>query len=68
MVRSATAKLPAPVLLIAGELDPGLPPECAEEYAALFGNARLAVAPRGGHFPWLDDPEWFVRTVSDFLR
>jgi pimeloyl-ACP methyl ester carboxylesterase len=68
MVRSAVANLPAPVLLIAGEYDPGLPPDRAGEYAALFRDARLAVAPRSGHFPWLDEPEWFVRTVTDFLR
>jgi pimeloyl-ACP methyl ester carboxylesterase len=67
-VRSALADLPAPVLVIAGEYDPGLPPERAGEYAKLFAHGQLAVAPHAGHFPWLDDPDWFVRTVAGFLR
>jgi pimeloyl-ACP methyl ester carboxylesterase len=66
-VRAAVARLTAPVLLVAGEYDVGLPPKHATAYAGLFPNAQLAMLPRGGHFPWLDDPEWFVRTVTGFL-
>jgi pimeloyl-ACP methyl ester carboxylesterase len=66
--RAELSRLTAPVLLLAGEYDVGLPPKCAAEYTALFPSARLAVQPRGGHFPWLDDPAWFVPTVAAFLR
>jgi len=66
--RSALARLRARVLLIAGECDVALPPKRAAEYAALFGQAELAVQPGGGHYPWLDNPEWFVQTVTEFLR
>jgi len=66
-VRSAIASLPARVLLLAGEYDPALPPKRAGEYAELFANAELVVQPGAGHSPWLDDPERFARTVSDFL-
>jgi pimeloyl-ACP methyl ester carboxylesterase len=66
-VRSALLALPAAVLLIAGEYDPGLPPERAAEYAQLFPHGQLEVQPGGGHFPWLDDPQRFVRTVASFL-
>jgi pimeloyl-ACP methyl ester carboxylesterase len=66
--RSALANFQAPVLVIAGGYDVALPPECAAEYAGLFGQAELAVQPGGGHSPWLDDPEWFVRTLTRFLR
>lgn len=66
--RSALASLRARVFLIAGEYDVALPPKCAAEYAGLFGQAELAAQPGGGHFPWLDDPEWFVQTLTDFLR
>jgi hypothetical protein len=38
------------------------------EYAALFPQAEMAVQPAGGHFPWLDNPEWFVHTLAGFLR
>jgi pimeloyl-ACP methyl ester carboxylesterase len=66
--RSALARLVAPVLLVAGEYDVGLPPSCAAEYAGLFGQAAMVVQPGGGHTPWLDDPESFVRTLAEFLR
>jgi pimeloyl-ACP methyl ester carboxylesterase len=66
--RSALAQLGAPVLVVAGEYDVALPPKCAAEYAGLFPQAELAVQPGGGHFPWLDDPRWFVQTLAGFLR
>lgn len=65
--RDALAGLDAPVLLVAGEYDVGLPPKRAAEYAALFPAAELVVQPGSGHFPWLDDPKWLERTVTDFL-
>ncbi|MBT2490928.1 alpha/beta hydrolase [Streptomyces sp. ISL-96] len=65
--RTALAALAAPVLVLAGERD-GVPtPERAAEMAALFPDAELAVQPGGGHFPWLDDPGWFARTVGAFF-
>jgi pimeloyl-ACP methyl ester carboxylesterase len=67
-VRSALAHLRAPVLLVAGEYDVALPPKRAAEYAGLFPQAELAVQPGGGHFPWLDDPDWFVQTLAGFWR
>ncbi|MDI6102271.1 alpha/beta hydrolase [Actinoplanes sp. NEAU-A12] len=67
-VRAALAGLTAPVLLVSGELDIQLPPEHAGEYAGLFPRAELAVLPGGGHYAWLDDPGWLVRTVTAFLR
>jgi pimeloyl-ACP methyl ester carboxylesterase len=66
--RAALARLRAPVLLVAGEYDVALPPKCAAAYAGLFGQAELAVQPGGGHYPWLDDPEWLVRTLVGFFR
>ena len=65
---AALAPLGAPVLVVAREYDVALPPKCAAEYAGLFGQAELAVQPGGGHFPWLDDPEWLVQTLAGFLR
>ncbi|WP_338681898.1 alpha/beta hydrolase [Streptomyces acidiscabies] len=60
----ALAGLGAPVLVLAGELDPAL----AERTAALFPYAEVAVQPGAGHYPWLDDPHGFVRRVNTFLR
>jgi pimeloyl-ACP methyl ester carboxylesterase len=39
----------------------------AAEYAGLFEHAELPVQPGAGHFPWLDDPAWFTRTLAAFL-
>ena len=64
-VRSALIHVQADTLIVAGEYDVGLPPKRAAEYADLFLRAELAVRPGSGHFPWLDDPEWFGRTVAD---
>ena len=66
--KAALARLHRPVLLFTGEYDVALPPKCTAEYAGLFPQADLAVQPGGGHFPWLDDPEWFLRTLAGFLR
>jgi proline-specific peptidase len=66
--RSALARLRAQVLLIAGEYDVALPPKRAAEYAGLFPQAELTVQPRGGHFPWLDNPERFVKALTRYLR
>jgi pimeloyl-ACP methyl ester carboxylesterase len=62
--RSALTRLQIPVLLIAGGYDVGLPPEPAAEYARLFPQGELAVLAGGGHYPWLDNPDWFVRTLT----
>lgn len=66
-VRSALAQLDAAVLVVAGQFDVALPPARAAEYAELFPQGRLFVAPRAGHSPWLDDPGRFVDEVAGFL-
>ncbi|MGP8303887.1 alpha/beta fold hydrolase [Streptomyces inhibens] len=66
--RAAIAALRAPVLVLAGELDGGPRPRIAAAAAQLFPQAELTVQPGGGHYPWLDDPEHFTRTVGTFLR
>jgi pimeloyl-ACP methyl ester carboxylesterase len=65
--RSGLARLAAPVLLLTGEYDVALPPPCATSYAGLFDGAELAVQPGAGHYPWLDDPQWFVQAMARFL-
>lgn len=61
------AALAVPVLLVAGEYD--IWPTCTavRGLTALFGQADLAVLPRAGHFPWVDDPASFVAIVHEFL-
>ncbi|CAM5266371.1 alpha/beta fold hydrolase [Streptomyces griseomycini] len=65
--RAALARLTAPVLVLAGELDGGPAPDLARRAADAFPAAELAVQPGAGHYPWLDDPEWFAGRVGEFL-
>ena len=65
--RTTAASWDVRVLVLAGELDSGPLPRVGAQIAELFAEAEVAVLPGGGHFPWLDDPEFFTRTVGDFL-
>jgi pimeloyl-ACP methyl ester carboxylesterase len=65
--RAGLAKVDAPVLLLAGDLDWIIDPVAATEFAGLFPNARLVVQPGASHYPWLDNPAGFVTSVAKFL-
>jgi proline iminopeptidase len=65
--RVAAAAFGSPVLVLAGGVDLPWPPSVVGELAALFPAARFVVQPGAGHYPWLDDPEWFVSVVTAFL-
>ncbi|MEU9314769.1 alpha/beta hydrolase [Streptomyces sp. NPDC048295] len=64
---AALAAFTAPVLVLAGEYDGGPTPDRAAELVALFPNAEFVVQRGAAHFPWLDGPGAFVRTVQAFL-
>lgn len=65
--RDALARVKAPVLVLAGGLDGGSRPALARRAAEAFPAAEFAVQSGAGHYPWLDDPEWFVRRVATFF-
>ncbi|MPY34746.1 alpha/beta hydrolase [Streptomyces adustus] len=65
--RRALGRVAASVLVLAGEVDGGPCPELARETAEAFVDAEFAVQPGAGHYPWLDDPEWFTGRVTEFL-
>ncbi|MEV6176876.1 alpha/beta hydrolase [Streptomyces sp. NPDC052015] len=66
-LRPAPARVTAPVLVLAGEADGGPRPELARVVADAFPNPEFVVQPGAGHYPWLDDPKWFVRRTVAFL-
>ncbi len=66
--RSALARFASPVLLLAGEVDPGAPPATVAEFAGVFPHAEFVVQPGAGHHPWLDDPERFAAATAGFLE
>ncbi len=65
--RAALARVTAPVLVLAGEVDGGPCPDLARRSAAVLPHAETVVQPGAGHYPWLDDPEWFVQRITAFL-
>ncbi|MFE4720001.1 alpha/beta fold hydrolase, partial [Streptomyces sp. NPDC056728] len=65
--RAALAGWDARVLVLAGERDGGPRPRVAAAVAELLPHAELAVQEGAGHFPWVDDPDRFTRTVASFL-
>ena len=65
--RAALAGWDARVLVLAGERDGGPLPRVAAAVAELLPHAELAVQEGAGHFPWVDDPDRFTRTVASFL-
>ncbi|MFC6022728.1 alpha/beta fold hydrolase [Plantactinospora solaniradicis] len=66
-VRTALTGLGAPVLIVAGALDPAPTPEAAQALAALFPKAEVAIQDGASHSPWVDDRSRFVKTVLTFL-
>jgi len=66
--RTALTPFESPVLVLAGEVDLGAPPRVMAQFAALFANAELVIQPGAGHFPWLDDADWFVGVTVAFLQ
>jgi proline iminopeptidase len=65
--RAAAAVFGSPILVLAGGVDLSWPPLVVKELAALFPAAQFVVQPGAGHYPWLDDPEWFVSALTGFL-
>ncbi len=57
-----------PTLIVWGDQDREVPRSAMEIMAARIPRARLVVFEGAGHFPFLDMPEPFCRTVSEFLR
>jgi pimeloyl-ACP methyl ester carboxylesterase len=66
--RGALPNLAAPVLLVYGEQDQEVPLAVAHAaMSELPEGAQLLVMPGAGHFPFQDDPEGFVASLSGFL-
>ncbi|NGO76550.1 alpha/beta fold hydrolase [Streptomyces sp. YC504] len=65
--RGALAALDADVLVLSGELDGGPRPQVAGELEKVLPGAQFDVQSGAGHFPWLDDPGAFRRTVAAFF-
>lgn len=67
VTRAGLAAFGSPVLVLAAGADPQWPPRVVSELAAAFPAAQFVIQPDAGHYPWLDDPQRFVATVTEFL-
>ncbi|KIF67334.1 hypothetical protein HY68_35495 [Streptomyces sp. AcH 505] len=65
--RAVLADLEAPVLVLSGALDGSPRPDSAAEVAGLFPHGEHIVQADAAHNPWVDGPDDFVRTVTEFL-
>jgi 3-oxoadipate enol-lactonase len=64
---AALARIAAPTLVVAGELDPGTPVSMARVMAEGIPGARLAVIPGASHLSVVEKPAEFAALVADFL-
>lgn len=59
--------LDVPALVVHGAADAVFGVGLSERLVAQLPNATLAVHPKAGHAPFLEDPEWFNAALLDFL-
>lgn len=57
----------APTLILWGDRDQEVPRSAMEIMATKIPQSRLVVFPGAGHFPFLDAPEEFAKTLKEFL-
>jgi pimeloyl-ACP methyl ester carboxylesterase len=66
-IKAGLATLESPVLVVAGELDPGPTPQMAARVVEMVRRGNLVIQPKAGHYPWVDDPQAFAETIRHFL-
>ena len=64
---TAFARLTMPVLVVVGGQDRAVGGPPMRDLAKRVPNGRLVELPKGGHFPYLEEPEAFARAVTGFL-
>jgi proline iminopeptidase len=65
-VRAALRGFEGPALIVNGHQDP-IPEGIAYEIHAALKNSQLVFLNKCGHFPWLEQPAEFLKTVREFL-
>jgi 3-oxoadipate enol-lactonase len=61
------SSIAVPVLVIAGELDQGTPPEMARVLAAAIPGARLEILAQASHLSYVEQPQAFSHAVNFFI-
>lgn len=66
--REDLTRITLPTLVVCGEEDVITPPAESRALAAGIPNALLALVPKAGHFPMLEQPEHFNNKLRDFME
>ena len=64
--RAPAVRPPVPLLVLASAGDDLVDPRCSQALASAW-HCALAIHRDGGHDLPLDDPQWVVRTLTDWL-
>ena len=62
------AKISVPTLMVSGEKDIIIPASMGRQAAALNDRIEYVELPQTSHFPMLEDPKAYLRTVKEFLQ
>jgi proline iminopeptidase len=65
-ITAQLSKVEAPTLIIQGDSDP-IPMEIPQKLHTLLKNSNLVMLPQCGHFPFIEAPAPFFKSVSDFV-
>jgi proline iminopeptidase len=65
-LRPGLGKLDRPVLIVQGHQDP-IGDKTAEDIHAVIPRSTLAYIRKSGHFPWIEQPDEFRRSIVAFL-
>jgi pimeloyl-ACP methyl ester carboxylesterase len=60
-------RITAPTLIVWGEHDGIVPAAYAEDFHKLIPGSKVAMFPDSGHMPMFEEPDKFVKLVTDFL-
>ena len=64
---TAFDRLTVPVLVVVGGQDRAVGGPPMRDLAKRVPHGRLLELPKGGHFPYLEEPEAFARAVTAFM-
>jgi pimeloyl-ACP methyl ester carboxylesterase len=65
--RDALKAVSARVLIVVGERDALTGVSVADRFVEVLPDARVAMLPNAGHFPWVEEPDAFRAAVGEFL-
>jgi len=61
-------EIKVPILILNGKYDTNNPPEYVKQLRNTLLNARLVLLDEAGHFPWVETPGPFFKTIEEWLK